>query len=90
MDKVQNINLGYIEKEIIIVNDSSKDKTENIIEKLKKKYKNIVSFTHKRNKGKGAAIRTALKHFSGDILVIQDGDLEYNPVSNGGWHYSYI
>lgn len=79
INKVQKVDLGNIEKEIIIVNDSSFDKTQDIINDLKLKHKNIYSFTHINNKGKGAAIRTGLKHFTGDIIIIQDGDLEYNP-----------
>lgn len=76
--KVQNVDLP-ISKEIIIVNDASTDSTGKIIENLKKKYKNIKSFTHKRNFGKGQAIKTGLKEFTGDIVTIQDADLEYEP-----------
>ena len=76
--KVQNVNLG-IDKELIIVNDASTDSSQKIIDKLKKQNKNISSFQHKRNFGKGAAIRTGLKHFTGDVVTIQDADLEYNP-----------
>lgn len=79
VDRVQKVNLGEVKKEIIIVNDCSKDGSAKIIGKLKKKYKNITSFEHKKNRGKGAALRTGFKHFSGDIVVVQDGDLEYDP-----------
>jgi len=78
IEKLQNVDLG-IEKEILIINDSSTDNTGKIIEHLKKKYKNIKSFTHKKNFGKGQAIKTGLKEFTGDIVTIQDADLEYNP-----------
>ncbi|MAG47629.1 glycosyl transferase [archaeon] len=79
IDKVQNVNLKEIEKELIIVNDKSTDNTNEKIKLLTKKYSNIKSFSHNINQGKGAAIRTGLKNFTGDIIVIQDGDLEYNP-----------
>ena len=77
--RVQGVDLGKIKKEIIIINDASKDNSLNIIKKLSKKYKNIKFYSHKLNQGKGAAVRTGLKYFAGNILVIQDGDLEYNP-----------
>jgi len=79
IERVQNVNLGKIKKEIIIVDDASKDNSFNIIKRLAKKYKNIKFYSHEFNQGKGAAIRTGLKHFTGEIIVIQDGDLEYNP-----------
>src|SRR3989344_5837016 len=79
VNKVEKIKIENVEKEIIIINDASKDKTAEILKRISKKYKNIKIFSHKTNKGKGAAIRTGLKYFMGDIIVIQDGDLEYNP-----------
>ena len=79
IDKVQNIKLFSLKKEIIIVNDASKDNSEEIILKMIKKYSNISYFKHSKNQGKGAAVRTGLKHFKGDLVVIQDGDLEYDP-----------
>ena len=80
--KVQSTKLNYnIKKELIIVNDGSKDNTDKIISSLlkAKKYDNIKYIEHKKNKGKGAAIRTALANCNGDIILIQDSDLEYNP-----------
>ncbi len=64
-------------KEIIIVDDFSTDKTISILKKLKDK--SIMVFHHKKNMGKGAAIRTGLKNSSGNIILIQDADLEYSP-----------
>ena len=78
IEKVQKSSLN-IEKEIIVVNDASKDGSKEIILDLLKKYDNIKYFEHEKNMGKGAAIRTGLKNFDGDFVVIQDGDLEYNP-----------
>ena len=68
--------------EIIIVDDGSTDQTASILSKLGKDpqiSKMTVFLKHKRNKGKGAAIRTALKKVEGDVVIIQDADLEYDP-----------
>jgi glycosyltransferase involved in cell wall biosynthesis len=65
-----------ISKEIIIVDDSSKDGTREFLKKLDGSYKVIF---HEKNRGKGAAVRTGLKHATGDFVIIQDADLEYNP-----------
>jgi glycosyltransferase involved in cell wall biosynthesis len=65
-------------KEIIIVDDGSTDGTTKILQKLKTQ-KNLKIFFHRQNLGKGAAIRTALNHVSGDCVIIQDSDLEYDP-----------
>lgn len=72
---VRRVNIGKIEKEIIVVNDCSKDNTFNILKKLN----GIKIFNHPKNRGKGAAIRTGMKHATGDILMIQDADMEYDP-----------
>ena len=69
--------LEDIDKEIIIVNDASNDGTDIILKKNKKNISHLKN--HKKNQGKGAAIQTARKFISGDIVIIQDGDLEYEP-----------
>ena len=67
-----------IKKEIILVDDFSTDGTRLLIKKkLSKKIKKIIF--HKKNLGKGASIRSAQKHVKGNIVIIQDADLEYNP-----------
>ena len=78
INKVQNVVL-HIEKEIIIVNDSSEDNTREILEKNFTNIKNIKILHHKKNQGKGAAIQTAKQYLTGDIVLIQDADLEYDP-----------
>mgnify|MGYP005994992097 CR=1 FL=1 len=65
------------EKEIIIIDDGSSDNTKNLLKELKKEY--IKVFCHDRNYGKGKAIQTGIRESSGDIIIIQDADLEYSP-----------
>jgi glycosyltransferase involved in cell wall biosynthesis len=81
LDKVLNVSLiNNIEKEIIIVNDFSTDDTEQVIfNYISKCNYPIKYFKHEFNQGKGAAIHTAINNASGDYLIIQDADLEYDP-----------
>lgn len=66
-----------LEKEIVVVDDGSYDGTRQYLENLTNC--NIRCFFHDINRGKGAAIRTGLSHVTGDIVIIQDADLEYDP-----------
>jgi len=67
-----------IKTEVIIVNDGSTDKTFSELRKVKDR--RVVILNHGVNRGKGAAIRTALEKAKGDIFVIQDADMEYDPA----------
>ena len=66
-----------LEKEVILVDDFSKDGSRQILKNINKS--GVVTVFHEMNKGKGAAIRTGLQYVSGDVVIIQDADLEYDP-----------
>ena len=72
------INYGFQNYEILVVDDFSNDGTKEVLKNLPNKEK-IQIFFHDNNLGKGAAIHTALKHITGNITIIQDADLEYDP-----------
>ena len=76
---ISRVKMVAIEKEIILVDDFSTDGTRELLAGIIKGTENITVLFHKRNKGKGAALRTAFELVTGDIIVIQDADLEYDP-----------
>lgn len=70
-----------VDKEIVLVDDASSDGTQALIrERLEGKYPALKVLYHTRNQGKGSAIRTGLKEAAGDVVLIQDADLEYDPM----------
>jgi len=82
LEKVRSVELiGKTTKEIIVVNDCSKDDTEIKVFEYKQLHPNIeISYyKHEVNKGKGAALHTGIKEAKGDLVIIQDADLEYDP-----------
>ena len=82
LDKIKVVTLiNSIEKEIVIVNDSSTDNTAESVKSYIENNSNlnIVFLEHDKNKGKGAALHTGIKVANGDVIVIQDADLEYDP-----------
>lgn len=70
-----------ISKQIIVINDCSEDNTENIVLSFKKSNPEVdlKYFKHEKNSGKGSAIHTGIKNATGDFIIVQDADLEYDP-----------
>lgn len=76
LNQVEAVNL---DKEIIIVDDHSTDETPAILEELRRSRPHITVIRHPHNRGKGAAVRSGLAHARGEITIVQDADLEYDP-----------
>lgn len=76
LDILEKTDLGGVSKEIIVVDDGSRDGMREILKKYESRHKIVY---HEINQGKGAAVRTGLQRITGDYVVIQDADLEYNP-----------
>jgi glycosyltransferase involved in cell wall biosynthesis len=77
-DILQRVRDTPFDKEIILVDDCSLDGTRAILKDLEKD-DDLKIFYHEVNQGKGAALRTGFQHASGDVVLIQDADLEYDP-----------
>lgn len=79
LDSVSSANYCGLDKEIVLVDDGSTDGTRNLLASLDAGKYSARVFFHEKNQGKGAALRTAQEHAEGDIILIQDADLEYSP-----------
>ena len=82
LDRIKKVDLiGNLERELIIVNDFSTDNTEEAVLKYQKSNPElpITYYKHEKNKGKGAALHTGIDKATGEFIVIQDADLEYDP-----------
>jgi glycosyltransferase involved in cell wall biosynthesis len=80
---VNRVQATPFEKEILLVNDGSKDRSAEIMAELAAEHPNVRCFHHAQNSGKGAALSTGFKQVTGDIVLIQDADLEYDPNDYG-------
>ena len=78
LSQVRAVELPDVEKEILLVDDGSTDGSREILTE-EEAVGDARVFYHEENQGKGAAVRTAIEQASGDLIVIQDADLEYDP-----------
>ncbi len=81
LQKITALRFEGITLEVIVVNDCSGDDTLQLVEDFIRKHpgEDVKLFNHKRNQGKGAAIHTGIEHATGEFLILQDADLEYDP-----------
>jgi len=77
---IERVQATPYEKELVVVDDGSSDGSARVLSELVQRFPNMRVLRHEKNRGKGAALATALAHVSGDVVLIQDADLEYDPA----------
>jgi len=78
-DILNKVRAVTIDKEIIVIDDCSSDDTPNVLANEQRNDPNLRVIRHERNRGKGAAVRTGIAAAIGDVIIVQDADLEYDP-----------
>ena len=79
LEKVSQVVIEGVKKQIIVINDGSTDSTASKIQNFLVKHPDIKIINHTKNQGKGAAVISGINNATGDFIIIQDADLEYNP-----------
>lgn len=79
LERVKKVNLGSVKKETILVDDGSTDGSVEVLKKLKKEDGSLIIVFKEENSGKGTALREGFKRVTGDYVIVQDADLEYDP-----------
>lgn len=77
LKKVESV--GGVDKEIVMIDDASSDGSTGIMKKLARSRKDLKILFHEKNQGKGASLRDGFRETTGDYVIVQDADLEYNP-----------
>lgn len=80
LERVEAVQLPGYEREVIVIDDGSEEATKRALEEERSKHPELVVITRERNGGKGAALKDGMRTATGDYLIIQDADLEYDPA----------